>query len=339
MASQPQQLSIIIINYHSSAFTKQCLRTVTADEVGRCAEVIVIDNASYDGCKELLDAEYPWVKFVQCERNLGFAGANNLGVGLSQGQHLLFLNPDTELREGALRKLLATLESKQDAGMVGCRLLNTDLSLQTSCITSFPTVVNQILGTDYLRQTFPRAGLWGIRALYESGNEPKIVDAISGACILARREVIEQVHGFTTDYFMYAEDVDLCLKVKKLGWHIYYVPDAEIVHHGGKSSNRRQESNYAAVMIRESMFCFMSRNYGAGHAWLFRGLTAAVSAGRLFLFAALLPAAVLHRVRRKLYAGSSKWLGILSWSLGFKNWAKRESQAMSDTPHRLGAGA
>jgi N-acetylglucosaminyl-diphospho-decaprenol L-rhamnosyltransferase len=323
-------VSVIIVNYNSAAFTKQCLLTIFASTDQVSVEVIVVDNASYDGCDETIRAEFPEAIFIQSDCNLGFAGANNLGIRAAKGRYILFLNPDTEIRDSAIQRLLASLESMPDAGMVGGRLLNSDLSVQTTSITAFPSILNQVLGTEYLRQRFPHARLWGIGPLFEDHAIPVQVDAISGACMLAKREVVDQVRGFTADYFMYAEDLDLCLKIKKAGWNVYYVPDAVVIHHGGRSSTSRVETAYAAIMIRESMFRFMQRHRGLWYAVLFRVSTTLVAACRLILLTLLLPASLSLAWRRSLVRGWSKWSRILAWCVGLQNWASH--QRLSSQP-------
>ena len=317
-------ISIIIINYHSVTFTRACLKSIYENNDALRLEVIVIDNASYDGCGDMVRAEFPQVIFIQSARNLGFAGANNLGIQASHGTHLLFLNPDTEIQGKAIESLFRSLASMPGAGMAGALLLNSDLSVQTTSITAYPTIINQVLGTEYLRQRFPDAALWGIKPLFENRRTPVAVDAISGACMMAKREAIEQVRGFTADYFMYAEDLDLCLKVKKAGWKVYYVPDAVIVHHGGRSSDSRPESNYAGIMIRESMYHFMQVHRGRLYAWSFRAATALVAVCRLFLLTVLLPASMFSARGHAVIPIWRKWAGILAWCAGTRIWAHRE---------------
>ena len=166
-------LSIIIINWKSKGFVRVCLESI-ADNIGDLAhEIFVVDNASFDGCGELLAAEFHYVHFVQCKHNLGFAGANNLAFARSRGRNILFLNPDTEIRGDAIQALLAALDTAPRAGMVGACLLNSDLTLQTTCVTAIPSILNQTLNTDLLRHAFPTVALVGhvcaLRWLYGAG--------------------------------------------------------------------------------------------------------------------------------------------------------------------------
>jgi len=313
-------LSIIIINWKSCAFVQQCLTSIFANAGDLTSEVIVVDNASYDGCEQMVKSQFPDVVFLQSEDNLGFAGANNLALSQCRGRNVLFLNPDTEIQGDALTKLVSGLESIPAAGMVGARLLNSDLSLQTTCVTTVPSILNQALSSDYLRKAFPKWRIWGMRPLFEAAQMPVPVEAISGACMVGRKQVIERVGGFTTDYFMYSEDMDLCVKITKLGWKIYYIPDASIVHHAGGSSSSRKESNFSSIMLRESVTRFMELHRGELYARLYRASMGLVAAGRILLLILALPLVIYSRGRQFITRAVSKWWGVLAWSLGRKAW-------------------
>src|SRR5260370_22558742 len=131
--------SIVIVNWNSTAFLRECLRSIYATATNLEFEVIVIDNASFDGSEMMVRREFPTVEFVQSRKNLGFAGGNNIAFAHSSGRNVLFLNPDTELTGHALTAMCSVLDTLSDAGVVGCKLLNSDLSVQTSCIQAFPT--------------------------------------------------------------------------------------------------------------------------------------------------------------------------------------------------------
>jgi N-acetylglucosaminyl-diphospho-decaprenol L-rhamnosyltransferase len=317
-------ISIIIVNYRSITFTRACLRSIYQSGFAAC-EVIVVDNASYDGSGEMIRSEFPEVTFLQSTQNLGFAGANNLGIGASHGTYLLFLNPDTEVEAHSIERLRSCLAATPDAGLAGARLLNSDGSIQTTCVTAFPTIANQVLGAEYLQRNFPAAKLWGIQALYSNERKPVPVDAVSGACVMARRSVILDVGGFTADYFMYSEDLDLCWKVQQAGWKVYHVPEAIVVHHGGRSSDTRSELNFAAIMIRESLYQFMGVSRGWWYARTFRAVSAASAVCRVALISALLPLAMLTSRRARVWRSWEKWSRILGWSLGLQPWTRRES--------------
>jgi N-acetylglucosaminyl-diphospho-decaprenol L-rhamnosyltransferase len=141
---QVPELSIIIVNWNSKDFVRKCVQSIMANLMDFAFEIIVVDGASYDGCGEMLMREFPEVRFIQSDKNVGFARASNLGFEQSSGNCLLFLNPDTEVVGPAISILRTALLELDQAGIVGAKLLNTDGSVQTSCIQAFPTILNQL---------------------------------------------------------------------------------------------------------------------------------------------------------------------------------------------------
>jgi GT2 family glycosyltransferase len=317
--NNPIALSIIIVNWNSKDHVRKCLQSIYAHTRGLSYEIIIVDSASYDGCGEMLALEFPGVKFIQCEQNVGFARANNLGFERSRGGCVLFLNPDTELVGPAVNLLFDALVGLKDAGAVGARLLNTDDSLQTSCIQTFPTILNQLLDAEILRRTFPRLPLWGMAALFNASSEPSEVQAIIGACVMLKREVFERVRRFDEGYFMYAEDIDLSFKVHQAGFKRYFLPAATLIHHGGGSS-KSARSNFSTIMMRESIYHFMRVRRGRCSAAMFR-LSQGFAALFRLPFAAVFS---LWRGRQAVATTASvkKWFSILRWSLGLERWAR-----------------
>jgi N-acetylglucosaminyl-diphospho-decaprenol L-rhamnosyltransferase len=262
-------LSIVIVNWNSVAYLGPCLNSVIRHTRGIRREIIVVDSGSFDGSAELLRARYRSVRFIQCRDNLGFAGANNLACRSASGEHLLFLNPDTQVTAGAVQVMLDHLRSHRQAGAVGARLLNSDGSLQSSCVQPFPTILNQLLNSDYLRGRWPRSGLWGLKPLFAAEPQPATVDAVSGACVMVRRVAFNDVGQFSEEYFMYAEDVDLCHKLRQARYINYWLPQASVLHHGGGSSDRAP-SEFSVLMMRESIWRFLHKSRGAGYAAMYR---------------------------------------------------------------------
>jgi GT2 family glycosyltransferase len=316
-------LSIIIVNWKSVAYLRDCLRSIYYHANEMNLEIIVVDNASGDGCPEFLADEFPTVHCVASAENLGFAGANNRGVRHATGRNLLFLNPDTVVMGNALQTMMATLDSMIDAGVVGAMLLNSDFSVQTSCVGSFPTILNQMLDAEELRKRFPCLRLWGMQALFDTNTAPASVDSISGACLMMKSRTFAEAGGFSTDYFMYAEDVDLCFKVKRAGLRNYLVSSARVVHHGGRSSANEPQNNFAAVLMRESRLRWLRTWRGRTYAALYRASTALVAGCRVAVLEAGI--AIVRGGDRKTSLGYSaeKWSKILRWSLGLEPWAKK----------------
>ena len=316
-------LSIIIVNWNSAGYVRKCVKAIQLNPPACAYEVVVVDSGSFDECGEMLAREFPAVRFVQSRTNVGFATANNLGAERSRGRALLFLNPDTEVIGSALDRLFRTLNRLPDAGLVGARLLNSDRSLQTTCIQSFPTVLNQVLDWEWLRRTFQRSPLWGIKPLFDGKQNPATVEVISGACIMIKRSVFKCVSGFDERYFMYSEDLDLCYRVRQAGFDCLYVPDAQIVHHGGGSSHSAR-SMFSNVMTRESVFRFLKFHRGRSIAWGYRAAMGISSLIRLPLIAVLNGGKKLAG-KKTLKGSFRKWIAILRWSVGLESWAAKKS--------------
>lgn len=315
-------LSIIIVNWNSKDYLQNCLESIRRNTTGLEYEVVVIDSASFDGCAKLLKDHYPEVHFIQSEENLGFAMSNNVAFKESMGRCVLFLNPDTELEGSAINHLYDVLISLPDAGAVGARLLNTDGTIQTSAVQAFPSILNQILNTSFLRKRFPRSRLWGMQTLFSDSGEPSEIDVISGACIMLRRSLFDKVGGFNSNYFMYSEDVDLCLKSRQSGHLNYFVPAATIVHHGGASSDQNKVSNFSSVMLLESRWKYFSTTRPQFYKYLYRASIFAISIVRiLFSLGSALIDAVTSRGGNWSFS-LKKWYARLRWSIGLEKWAK-----------------
>jgi len=314
-------LSIIIINWNSADYLINCIRTIKEHTHLRY-EIIVVDNASYDGCMERLSDEHNDVIFLQSDENLGFAGGNNFGFKYASGSVLLFLNPDTEVLNGAIDQLYKWIRRLPDCGIVGARLLNSDGTLQTTCVRNFPTILGQILDSSIYRSICPKSKICGTNVLYQSTDTPSQVDAVSGACLMIKKYIFKSVGGFSSEYFMYSEDIDLCYKVRKAGYKIYYVPTAEIIHHGGASSSQSQTDFFAVVMIHRSRYQFFKRSRSPLYSKIYR-LSVVVSS--LLRIGLLLAAWPVMRSRGK---GSGpkrrlkKWAAVLQWALALEPWDK-----------------
>jgi GT2 family glycosyltransferase len=316
------ELSIIIVNWNSKDFVRRCLQSLYQHCSETPFEVVVVDNGSFDGSARMIAHEFPRAIYVQSVANIGFARANNLGVRHSSGRDLLFLNPDTELLENSVDTLRRRLATLPGAGAVGCKLINEDRTLQGSCVQSFPTIFNQMVDSDFLRARFPRWRIWGTKPLHADISEPAAVEVISGACILIKRDVFERIGGFTEEYFMYGEDLDLCFKVKLVGLRVYYLPQTSIIHHGG-GSTKRSDNNLADVLMRESVYRFMQTNRGLARGACYRLAMLMASVARILL---ILPMFALSR-GDFVSTGTQvlqKWFAILRWSLGSKFWKCRQ---------------
>ncbi|SRR6266404_189848 len=320
----PLELSIIIVNWNSAEYLRECVASIFANTAGISFEVIVVDNASYDGSGKMLLREFPDVLFIQSEQNLGFSKANNLAFERSSGSSLLFLNPDTVILNAAVAIMHSHLNSSPRIGAVGSGVLNTDLSMQTHYVQAFPTILNQVLVSESAKHMFPKSKLWGIRSILEYDGHPVNVEVVAGSCVMVKRAVFEKAGRFDEDYFMYAEDVSLCYAIRKCGYQIQYVRDASVIHHGGKSSEFKEESRFSIVMQRESLALYFNKTRGTGYATIYRCATAICAFCRLLLIAGAVPFRRSLPNRRRLLAISRKWKTVLRWSLGLERQAGNE---------------
>ncbi len=308
-------LSIVIVTWRSLDFLRACLASIHATTRDISYEIIVVDNASGDDSERVIREQFPDVLFIASEHNLGFAKANNLGVRYSSGKTLLFLNPDTVLTDNVAAVMTESLQSDTSAGAAGARLLNSDGSLQTSCVQAYPTILNQLLDCGLLRRLFPHSSIWGMRALFQGGKQPCAVDAVSGACVMVKRDVFREVGGFTESYQMYVEDIDLCYKITRHGYTVLYFPACEVVHHGGKSS-AQQSPYFVNLHQRKALVEFFRMTKSPWYAGCYR-----VSAGLMALLRILLLVLsyflgplILRGSNRRLLLG--KWFAILLWAAG-----------------------
>src|SRR3989338_443802 len=310
------ELSIIIVNWNALDYLCECIASIYENTGGIQFEIIVVDNASIKGDINVLKEPFPDVIIIKSRQNLGFAGANNLGCRQAKGEYVLFLNPDTKLVGLAINVLLDRMRMLPDAGIVGCRQVNPDLTVQTTSIQKFPTILNQIFNIEYLRLRWPAFTLWNIAPLFRDNPLPVVVDVIPGACMLLRRELFEQVGMFSEEYFMYAEDVDLNYKVARSGLKNYYVSDAVIIHYGGKSSSQTSVNQWATMMKYRSMDLYYSKFHGQSYALLYRIVMGACAIGRIALIALAFPFGNILWKKQVLRLAIQKWGAVLKWSLG-----------------------
>lgn len=307
-------LSIICVNWNSIEYLIECITSIYGNPPGVPFEIIVVDNASPDGGLERISDQFPQVTIVKSATNLGFAGANNMGFRRSTGRSILFLNPDTRIIGSAIDLMYEQLWSIPDAGIVGCTLLNTDLTVSTSSIQKFPTILNQLLTTEFLRLRFPGLPLWSIAPLFAEREAPLKVDVIPGACMMLKRAVFEQAGLLTEDYFMYAEDIDLNYKVSKLGLASYYAGKARIIHHGGRSSSRQKISQWSTIMVQRSMVKFFRKSHGHLYSLMYRGAMGCAAVLRLAILALMFPFGDRQGIRWAM----EKWSTVLNWAVGFE---------------------
>src|SRR6267143_235798 len=310
------ELSIIYVNWNSLDYLQNSIASVYEFTRATTFEIVVVDNASPEGGIDSIRNSFPEAMVIKSDKNLGFAGANNLGFQNSHGEYILLLNPDTKLFEPSIDVMMGYIKQLPDAGIVGCKLLNTDLSVQLSSIQKFPTILNQVVDAEYLRLRWPHSPFWEIAPLFSDNVKLLEVEVIPGACMLLRREVFAEVGMFSEDYFMYAEDIDLNYKLKRVGYTNYYVGETAIVHHGGRSSSQQRVSHWATIMKYRAMVRYFRKTRGRFYELLYRIAIGFAAVGRLALLALMFPLGNVVWDKESLRFSSAKWKAVLKWALG-----------------------
>lgn len=246
----PIDLSIIIVGYQVRDHLQRCLASLRALRPSLSLEILVVDNASTDGSAELVAREFPHIKLIRNEKNVGFARANNQGLAQAHGRYLMLLNPDTEIQEqtpNALVQLVSFMDSHPRAGVCGPRLVYQDGSHQHSAF-HFPSLLQVYLDlfpTNWRIMESRLNGRYPSR-WYERG-QPFEVHHPLGAALLVRRATLQQVGLLDEDYFIYVEEVDWCYRIQRAGWEIWCVPSAVVVHHEARSTRQFREKMFVEL--------------------------------------------------------------------------------------------
>lgn len=245
-------LSIVIVNWNTREMLRECLQSVFMTTGALDFEVIVVDNASEDGSVAMVKADFPQAHLICNTENRGFAAANNQGFAVSAGEHILLLNSDTIVHEDVLEKSVEWLDTHPDVGAMGCRVLNTDGSVQKTC-SMYPSLLNQFLLTSGLSKLswprfFSRYQMDGWQR-----DDEREVEVISGCYLLVRKTVIDEVGVLDESFFFFGEETDWCKRMRDAGWVLMFAPVGEITHHGGgsvKSLNDKRDVMLSEAIIR-----------------------------------------------------------------------------------------
>lgn len=301
-------LSIIIVNWNTKKYLLQCLGSIFKIGQKYSGEVIVVDNASQDGSEAEAKKKFPTIQLIENEENLGFAKATNQGLRKAEGRYLLLLNPDTQVKEGALERLIVFMDVCPEAGVAGAQLLNADGSKQNS-IANFPSLGTELLNKSLLRRLFPSR----FPGKGENYLEPIEVESVIGACMMVRREAMEQVGVLDENYFLFLEETDWCFQMKRAGWKVFHVPHAEIYHFQGKSAETKKEK--ARLEYYRSRYHFFKKNRGLWQ-WFVLLIGLLIKLGFEFLsmaIACILTGFTVIKWRNKL----SNYAYLLWWHLRF----------------------
>ncbi len=242
-------LSVIIISYNSEQFIEKCITSILRN-LPKKSEVIVLDNCSVDSTLQKLEQFVPKIILIKSDKNLGFAKGNNAAVKNALGRYIFFLNPDTEIKEPVLEKIVEFAKNNHDAGIVAPKLIMPNGLVQPS-VKKLPTIVGAF-----------KEFILGIKNAYSEyipeGEEPIDVEAVYGAAMLIEKDLFWQIGGFDERYFLYYEDMDLCRKLKKTNKKIFYLPYLKIQHlvGGTKSNADRYKLNLRSSILYHGFFNF-----------------------------------------------------------------------------------
>jgi len=230
-------VSVIIVNWNTKDHLIKCLGSLVEEQGRYSQEVIVVDNASSDGSSDAVANQFPQVKLIRNNENLGFARANNIGIRVSTGQYVCLINSDVIVQNGCIEKLVEFMDKNSSAGLAGPRILNPDGSLQISC-RHFPSLWNNLCQVLGFNKLFPKSVFFSEPFMkYWAHDQIRKVDALSGCFWMVRRKALDEVGLLDEDFFFYGEDIDWCRRFHNAGWDVKFYPGAEAIHFGGASSS------------------------------------------------------------------------------------------------------
>jgi len=262
------QLSIIILNYNVKHFLKACIKSVQKAIQNLEAEIIVVDNASTDGSKEMMQLLFPEITYLYQNDNVGFPKGNNIGVKIAKGEFICILNPDTIVAEDTFEILLREYQQLKNPGILGCRLVDGSGEFLPESKRGIPTPWVAFTKVLSLYKIFPNSKLFN---RYYSQQVPEnstgAVDILVGAFMLMKRELYLKIGGFDEKCFMYADDIDLSYLVLKTGLQNYYVPKTTIIHFKGEST--RKDGKYMN-RFKDAMQFFYKKHFRT--PWWFNGI-------------------------------------------------------------------
>jgi GT2 family glycosyltransferase len=262
-------LSVILVSWNTCDELEACLESVAAGVRGVSAEVVVVDNASTDGSPDMVAASFPDVRLVRHAENLGFAAGCNAGLRVATGRYLLLLNPDTIVLDDVLGATVRYLDEHPDVGVLGCRVLNPDHSLQLSCFRD-PSVLNTLLSVSGLaRLPWPRSLSREWMRTWQRDSE-RDVDVVTGCYLATRRKVVNEVGPLDDGYFFCGEEADWCRRIREKGWTARFAPIGEIVHLDGIAGRKLSERRDLLCMAGQVRF--VDRYDGPLAGWAMSGL-------------------------------------------------------------------
>jgi GT2 family glycosyltransferase len=250
-----KDLSIIIVSWNTKDYLLNCIESIVRTGKKKTGEIIVVDNGSQDGSAGEVKKAFHMARVIENTENLGFAKAANQGLRISSGRYAFLLNPDTKVTEDGVERLVFFMDSHPEAGISGAQLLNGDGSKQNS-IANFPSLATELLNKSFLKWLFPNK----YPGKGRDYSDPIEVDSVIGACMIVRKQAMEQVGLLDEDYFLFLEETDWCFRMKKAGWKIYHVPGAQIYHFQGQSAEK--DKKRAKIEYYRSRYHFFRKSRG-----------------------------------------------------------------------------
>jgi GT2 family glycosyltransferase len=256
-------VSVIIVYRNQWELLNPCLRTVCDGARKTRYEIILVDNGSTDAIHEKIRQSYPEARLIRNHENLGHSVACNQGLAIAEGRYSVLLDCDTEIFPGALDLLVEFLDEHPAAGAAGPKLLNSDLTDQGAA-KAFPNPLTALFGRNSLitrlfpNNRFSRNHLIG---LHKKSDEPFQVDSTSSACLIVRREILEQVGGLDEEFFAYWNDVDWCRRIKGAGWQIWVVPQARVLHLEGQKRRTAQQQRWVIIQFHKSVYRYYCKHH------------------------------------------------------------------------------
>jgi len=274
---QIPDISLIVVSFNTRDILRESLQSVQREQADLDLEVFVVDNNSQDGSVAMVKSEFPNVKVLASETNLGFGAANNVALAAARGRYIVLLNSDAFLCPGALALSIEHMDRNPQVGLAGGRLVGRDFSLQPSA-RMFPSILRDFLVMTGLAGTFPKSRFFGqFDRTWADPLEPAEVDWVPGAYSILRPEALQTVGFFDPDFFLYSEEVDLCRRIQQAGYKIQYWPDIVVIHIGGESSRQIKSlemSSAGAQLIRwrmRSTLLYYRKHHGSA-AWMVKML-------------------------------------------------------------------
>jgi GT2 family glycosyltransferase len=273
----PFDISLIIVSFNTRDVLRESLQSVQRETGDLRVEIFVVDNNSHDGSVEMVEEEFPHVRVIRSEVNLGFGAANNVALELAKGRYVVLLNSDAFLCLHSLQLAVLHMDDDVEVGLAGGSLVGRDFSLQPSA-RMFPSILSDFLVLTGLAHRFPKSRFFGqFDRTWADPTEPAEVDWVPGAFSIIRNQVLKKVGFFDPEFFLYCEEVDLCRRIQSAGYKIMYWPDIVVIHIGGESSRQiktLEMSSAGAQLIRwrmRSTLLYYRKHHGAG-AWMAKAL-------------------------------------------------------------------